>query len=509
MKIPNPFKKKKKEKGYGAKYTPEYAPSAFSSHKEHNPFPGVSQYDTGAGAFGVKQSPIKSEQIATPTSGHKSSRVMRTSYLTGGVFASDGMWREYPIIPFNKRFDYYFTVGKVQNIVDSMQTDITNRKWYFKDTTDGGKGGAYTKELKAIEHWGKHEVQITQMFEEIIQDWAVGGTYIVSPKDWMPIQLISIRAKIRDVEGNTLQYVQVIDGQELHLDASEFLEIPYKAVDRLAWGAGLFDSLMNDRWTDMDGRQVIAQLDWYKQKLQDFGRIIHNHSNPLDIYMAAEGEDVGQETIDNDLLPLIGGAKPGDKLIINKRLEVIENKTDGKSRFVEYSDANDEEIEAGLQSSKNRLLTEPSAMADAGEAGDQDDDRILGIMEKLKIFMNKHVIPNVLGVEPGWIEFEWGEKDSFHQQMPPYLSEALQAGVYTPEEVLQILIDKHGWERPQLDVENQKRQDDRLATQAQQLTDSETKANEEALIRFRMEKAEISKRTKLLENVEQQLEDLK
>ena len=496
---------KKETKGYGAKYTP---PVPENGRRISEPFQGMSPYNNDAAAFGVK-TPIKQEQITTPTGGKKSSKVMRTSYLTGGVFASDGSWREYPIIPFNKRYDYYFTVGKVQNIVDSMQTDITNRKYYFKDTTDGGHGGAYTKELKAMEHWAKHEVQVSQMFEEIVENWTIGGTYIVSPEDWMPIQLISIRAKIRDVEGNTLQYIQVIDGQEIHLDASRFLEVPYKAVDRLAWGAGLFDSLMNDRWTDMDGRQVISQLDWYKQKLQDFGRIIHNHSNPLDIYTPAEGEQVGQETIDNDILPLIGGAKPGDKLVINKRLEVVENKTDGRSRFTEYSEANDEEIEAGLQSSKNRLLTEPSAMADAGEAGDQDDDRILGIMEKLKIFMNKHVIPNVLGIEAGWIEFEWGEKDSFHQQMPPYLLEALQNGIMEPEEVRQVLRDQHGWSFPELDADNQARQDDRFQQQADQLTDQETKANEEAVINMRMEKAEIKKRTNLLKEVEQQLEELK
>lgn len=517
----NPFKNKKKktpEKPYGAKYTPEQ--ETFTLKQDHNPFPGLANERHGAAsAFGMKSpAHIKAEQITVPTSGKKSTAVMRTSYLSGGVFASDGQWREYPIIPFNKRFDYYFTVGKVQNVVDAMQTDITNRKWYFKDTTDGGKGGAYTKELKAMEHWAKYEVQVSQLFEEIIQNWTIGGTYIVSPKDWMPIQLISIRAKIRDVDGNTLQYVQVVDGQEVILEAKEFLEVPYKAIDRLAWGAGLFDSLMNDRWTDMDGRQVVSQLDWYKQKLQDFGRIIHNHSNPLDIYTPAEGEQVSSETIDNDLIPLIGGAKPGDKLIINKRLEVIENKTDGKSRFTEYSDANDAEIDSGLQSSKTRLITEPSAMADAGEAGDQDDDRILGVMEKLTIFMNKHVIPKVLGLDAGWVEFEWGEKDSFHRIMPPHLKEALETGLMQPEEVRQVLENQHGWSFPELNEKNQaladKRDEDKeeqqqLQQQASQSPQKIKDDNDVAVQQKKDNKAEIEKRVLLLTSVEKQLEELK
>ena len=454
----------------------------------------------------------KAEQIAVPTHGGKSSDVNRTSYLAGGIFASDGTYREYPIINFNKRFDYYFTVGKVQNIVDSYSTDITNRKWYFRDTTDGGKGGAYTEALNKMDHWAHHTIQVSALFDECIINWTIGGTCIVSPKDWMPVQLRSLRAKIRDEAGNTVKYVQIINGQERFLPAKDFLEVPYKNIDRLAWGVGLFDSLMNDRWVDIDGRQPIAALDLHRQTIQDHGKIIHKHSNPLDIYIPAEGENVSQETIDNDLIPLIAGGLPGDKLILNKRLEVIKNETDGNSRFKEYSEGIEEEIDAGLQSSKNRLLTNPSAMADAREAGEQDDDRILGIMERLKIFMNKHVIPSVLGIEPGWIEFEWGEKDSFKPQIPLAIDRALELGVMSVEEARQKLEDEHEWSFPELNEKNQELADAKkkqLDIQQNQLSDDQMKENDDAVQQKKEERLELEHRTRMLVQVEKQLEELK
>ena len=453
----------------------------------------------------------RNEQIASPTGGEKSSDVARTSYLSGGFFASDGTYREYPIIPFHRRFDYYFTVGKVQNIVDSYSTDITNRKWYFKDTTDGGAGGAYTKELKAMEHWGKHVVQVSNFFDETIINWTIGGVHIFSPKDFVPLQLRSIRAKIRDEQGNTQKYVQIINGKEKLLDASKFIEITYKNIDRLAWGVGLFDSLMNERWIDIDGRQPIAALDLHRQTIQDHGKIIHHQSNPLDIYMPAEGESVSPEIIDNDILPVITGAKPGDKLVINKRLEVIHNQTDPSARFKEYSEGIEAEIDAGLQSSKTRLITQPSAMADAKEAGEQDDDRILGVMERLKILMNKHVIPNVLGIDAGWIEFEWGEKDSFHPTLPPHIDRALELGIMTEEEARQKLQNEHDWTFPKLDEENQKRLDDRenKLVEQQQLTNDQMKDNDDAIQRKKEESVELEQRVSLLKQVDKQLKELR
>lgn len=437
--------------------------------------------------------PVFSEQIISPTSGVRSSQVSKTASLIGGLVTNGG-FREEPHIPFDKRIEFYMTVGKIQNVVDAMVLDITNRSFFFKDTTDGGKGGAYTKELRILEKWQKSKVQLSEMFAEVVRNWLINGVHILSPIDWEPVQLRSIRSKIRDDNGITKQYIQVINGQEKFLDATEFIEIPYINMDVAAWGVGLFDSIMNRNYLDVDGHQPNATLEIYRQTLQDQGRILHKFSSPRTYYMPADGVTVSKDVIDNDIVPIIEASHPGDRAVMSQRMEILTEDIDGKARFTEYADDINDEVEAGLQSSKNRLLIEPSAMADAKEAGEQDDDRSLGLMEKLRVFMNKIVIPHVLHIDAGWVEFSWGEKDAFNLQVPPALIQTVQAGIITPQQALLMLKEQYEWNVPEITPEMQ-RQDDMLSSQ-------DIKENDEALGSLKTQK----RQDIILEKLEKELE---
>ena len=102
---------------------------------------------------------------------------------------------------------------------------------------------------------------------------------------------------------------------------------------------------------------------------------------------------------------------------------------DGRSALIgSITPILDKEVEAGLQSSANRVITMPSAMADAREAGEKDDTRTLGIMEKIRRVMNKEIIPRVLGEGSG-IEFVWGTQDDFEIEMPPGVIDAVKLGL--------------------------------------------------------------------------------
>lgn len=439
--------------------------------------------------------PVFSEQIITPTSGTRSSQVSKTASLIGGLVTNGG-FREAPHIPFDKRIEFYMTVGKIQNVVDAMVLDITNRSFFFKDTTDGGKGGAYTKELRFLEKWQKSKVQLSEMFAEVVRNWLINGVHILSPIDWQPVQLRSIKSKIRDNNGITKQYIQVINGQEKFLDATQFLEIPYINMDVAAWGVGLFDSIMNRNYLDVDGHQPNATLEIYRQTLQDQGRILHKFSSPRTYYMPADGVTVSKDVIDNDIVPIIEASHPGDRAVMSQRMEILTEDIDGKARFTEYADDINDEVEAGLQSSKNRLLIEPSAMADAKEAGEQDDDRSLGLMEKLRVFMNQTIIPHVLHIDAGWIEFSWGEKDAFNLQVPPALIQTVQAGIITPQQALLMLKEQYEWNIPEMTPEMQ-RQDDMLSAQ-------DIKENDEALGSLQTQK----RQDIILERLEKELESL-
>lgn len=368
-----------------------------------------------------------------------------SSDMISGNFAAR---RIQPDIPFIKMKEFYKTVGRVQNVVDSMVDNVINREWFFDDTTDGGAGGAYKRELDALSDWRDNQVDTRDLMGNMIANWLIFGLFIASPKDWQLIQMESLISKRRDDFGNTLQYIQSINGRERLLDANEYFEVPYINLDRDPWGTGLFHSVMNVNWIDIDGEFPHSALEWYRQTIQDYGRIQHRYGSPKVIY-SIEDDEGNQETIDNEVAPMLEGMKPGDRAVINGKLTMLSEAVDGQSRFVEYGKKVQEEVDTGLQSSANRLITEPSAMADAKEAGAQDDDRILGIMAKMETVFNKIIIPAVTGDKSGHIKFKWGAKDSVTLTLPPAIVDAITAGILTPEQGRLMLEEQHHWKIPE------------------------------------------------------------
>ena len=344
--------------------------------------------------------------------------------------------RIYPDIPFHKAKEYYKSIGRVQNVTDSFVWDIVNRGWYY----DGNEAL-----VKQMNDW-EENMDMSDMLASMVRNWIICGVHIVSPKDWIPLQLGSVVAKRRDEFGNTTEYVQQINGVEQFLNASDFLEIPFILLDRESWGMGLFHSLMFDKYIDIDGIDARPTLEYYRQIIQDESKVLHKIGAPRVIYKLP---GANPETLDNDIIPLIEGMRPGDRMVINEEMDIVQEVVDGRTRFSDSVQHVIDEVDTGMQSSKNRLIAEPSAMADAKEAGQQDDDRILGIMEKVRMFINREVIPRVLGTEAGEIEFKWGAKDTFDLVFPPAIQRAIELGVLNPQQAKEMLIDNFSWKIPE------------------------------------------------------------
>jgi len=375
------------------------------------------------------------------------------SSLVGGArrgsLSSANLNRILPRIEFWRRQEFYLTVGRVQNVAESYVLNIINREWYYDDTSDEGKPGEgkHQDAVELMEQW-EEDIVVTRFISNMVRNWIVNGVHIISPKDWLPLQLQSLIAKQRDQFGHTTFYIQQINGVEHKLDANDFIEVPYIEWDREPWPVGMFDSLMNSEYIDIDGRDPKASLELYRQALQDNMKIHHKFASPRVIYTA---EGVGKETIDNDITPIIEGMLPGDRAVFNTAIEIKQETVDGTARFVEHLNKIIDEIDTGLQSSSNRLITEPSAMADAREAGAQDDDRTLGIMERVRIFMNKEVIPRITGLPAGTVVFKWGAKDTFDIDFPEPIEKAINLRIITPETARKMLEDQYRWKIPDED----------------------------------------------------------
>jgi len=360
-----------------------------------------------------------------------------------GGLSSSNLDRIPPRIEFWKREEFYLTIGRIANVVESYVLDIINREHYY-DAGQDQDAETLDPQIKLLEQW-QETIDFSRFKATLIRNWIINGVNIISPDDYKFLQLQSLTAKVRDDFGNTEFYLQTHNGVEHKLPASDFIEIPYIDLDREPWGVGMFDSLMNRNFLDIDGKDGMSTAELYRQALQDNMKIHHKFASPRVIYTIP---DANPTTIDEDIVPVIEGMAPGDRAVFNEEIQIQQETVDGNARFIEHVNKIIDEMDTGLQSSANRIIAEPSAMADAREAGAQDDDRTLGLMERVRQFMNKEIIPRITGLTPGILVFKWGGKDAFDIEFPIPLKDALGAGVITKQQTILILEEQYHWKIP-------------------------------------------------------------
>ena len=219
----------------------------------------------------------ESIKAAVNTSSVHGRKLSEASSLVGntrpGGLSGTNWDRIYPRIEFWQRNEYYRTIVRVQNVVESYVIDIQNREYFYyagknEDSTD------LEEYIKLMENW-EEQVVAKKLLSTMVRNWLIFGTNILSPVDWQFVQLQSLNAKRRDESGDTKEYIQIINGQEIGMDATQYLEVPYIDLDREPWGVGMFDSLMSQDYVDIDGRAPHSTCKLYRQALQDNMKIHH------------------------------------------------------------------------------------------------------------------------------------------------------------------------------------------------------------------------------------------
>jgi hypothetical protein len=334
-----------------------------------------------------------------------------------------------PLIPFSQCQEYYLTVGKVQNTIESFVSQIINRDWYFESDDDNV--------VQMLKEW-ESDVKLSRLIEDIVRNWLIHGHVIIGKSDLSHVQYSTIVGMVRDEYGHPLKFVQQLGYDKTELKADDFISEPFIQLDRSGWGVGLYHSLMSSY--SEDGKTSEPLLSIYRRMEQDISKIHHKYASPRTIISFPEAS---QTQMDNDILPLLKSQKQGDRLAINFKPELISESIDGKARFTDSINQINSEIEAGLQSSSSRLITQPSAMADAREAGSQDDERVLALMEKIRRLFDEQIIPLVIG-GIGKAQFKWGAKDDFDLTFPSGLEKAMQLGIVSKDEAREILKSR-GW----------------------------------------------------------------
>jgi hypothetical protein len=326
-------------------------------------------------------------------------------------------------VDFKICYEYYKTIGKVQNAVESYIAEILSRDWYYEGSP----------ELVAqLEAW-ETKINLTRLLEYVVRDWLICGNSIIGISDWEPVQLTSIVGMKRNDYGIVEKFAQAIDGREVLLEPSEFVHSKFIEVNREAWGIGMFHSLLTS-FDYNSRRRSLPQLEIYRRKIQLLYRILERYGSPVTVWFF---ENVARAEFEKQVEEL-RALEAGDRRILSKKVEIASETIDSRGNLLNATvpDLN-ADVESGLQTSANRVITQPSAMADARAAAEKDDARVLFIAEKIRTLMNSLILPNVTHSNKP-IEFKWGKQDSFEFNFEQLL-EASTAGFVSSDEAREIL----------------------------------------------------------------------
>ncbi len=327
-----------------------------------------------------------------------------------------------PEVEFRTCTEYYRTVGKVQNAVEGFVSEVLSRDWYYDGPDEA---------VRLLEEW-ERRVSLTRLLEYIIRDWLICGNSLIGISDWQPVQITSIVGLKRSKYGLSEQFVQVVNGREILLEAGEFIHTKFIEFNREAWGMGMFHSLLTT-FDYNSRRRSLPQLEIYRRKVQLLYRILERYGSPVTVWFF---ENVARAEFEKQVEEL-RSLEAGDRRILSKKVEIATETIDSRGNLLNATvpDLN-ADVESGLQTSANRVITQPSAMADARAAADKDDVRVLYIAEKIRSIMNTYFIPRVVSSKKA--EFKWGKQDSFDFNFDQLLK-AGSAGFVSPEEARGIL----------------------------------------------------------------------
>lgn len=364
-----------------------------------------------------------------------------------------------PEVPFKTAFRYYLTIGKVQMVVDSYVAEVLSRDRYFEGDATG---------IKEMDEWSEG-FNAKRIIEYMVRNWLICGNDLLGTTDWQPVQMDSLVGIKRDEYGKPMEYVYSVNGkwQPLPLKVDQYIHSKFLEINRQAWGVGMFNSLMTS-W-EWQGTSAVPMLDLYRNHLQNLAKIENKFASPVVVW-AYENLSDEQYKKQKEALQAL---KPGDRRITTRKPELLTETIDARGGLIGViSPILDAEMEAGLQSAAIRLITDPSAMADAREANKKDDARLLGIMDRVQSVFNTQIIPRITDAK---VTFEWGAQDDFDIEMPVGLADAINLKLVGTKEGREILrargwkLDDALYEAEQKENELKAQQDMELQMQKQTL----------------------------------------
>lgn len=314
---------------------------------------------------------------------------------------------EYPKILAKARLmNYYYVHPKVKTVTDTIRLQIKSRGYYYKCKNPKAK--------KALEQFTKR-ARLGHVIDTWITEGIVTGdsfTEMLSPDNLQnlgPVPISTIWKIDRNEDGSYKTIWQLNEGDKRALDPRNFIHFKLIDLPDQAFGIGLIHALATPQLIDGDFRP--SALDNHLMMTDAMVRAIETHIAPL---ITAYYENASDDFLEQEASK-IKNARNGGYYLTNKKPEWTQLAIDPRARFEAYIAHMDDLVDAGLAHPVIRLLTNPSALADAQAAADIMEPFLFGIESTIKELIDTEIIPRVLTaagiLDDGENEFLWGKED--------------------------------------------------------------------------------------------------
>src|SRR3972149_1741666 len=192
-------------------------------------------------------------------------------------------------------------------------------------------------------------------FEEKIEDGltsylGVGNLLLeVEPKtksDLVEIPIDTIKSIVRNKKGKVTKYVQYVNNQNKDLPPDNIVHLKLTNSRREVWARGLYHSIINTFTDPQTGEVYDAPIFAMKKAEDGITRIIQNYSSPTQMFYF---EDAGENFIEKQADDL-RKARPGAKILTDKKFEVTTFEVEGNNKFDGYIEHMQRNIlEPGIQ----------------------------------------------------------------------------------------------------------------------------------------------------------------
>ena len=254
-----------------------------------------------------------------------------------------GMWDDaQPDRPFAEQMDIIEHDPRLQLSIDTYIQMVF------------GSGIAVKSEKKRlvtkIRDWFD-EINFEEKIEDGLTSYLGTGNLLleVEPKtksDFVEIPIDTIKSIIRNKKGKVSKYIQYVNNVNKDLQPDNIQHLKLTNSRREVWARGLYHSIINKFTDPVTGEVYDAPIFAMKKAEDGITRIIQNYSSPTQMFYF---EDAGENFIEKQADDL-RKARPGAKILTDKKFEVTTFEVEGNNKFDGYIEHMQRNIlEPGIQ----------------------------------------------------------------------------------------------------------------------------------------------------------------